>query len=69
MEDFVEQQMEMAKEKKEQEKLQRQTQSKENQIPSDIKVANEQLQEAMDTGQCLSLHQPYASLLVTGIKK
>lgn len=34
-----------------------------------IKSANEQLQEVVDTGMCLSMHQPYASLLVAGIKR
>lgn len=34
-----------------------------------FKPANEQLQDIVDTGMCLSMHQPYASLLVAGIKK
>lgn len=34
-----------------------------------IKSANEQLQEVVDAGMCLSMHQPYASLLVAGIKR
>lgn len=34
-----------------------------------FRSANEQLQETVDTGMCLSMHQPYASLLVAGIKK
>lgn len=34
-----------------------------------FRPANEQLREIVDAGMCLSMHQPYASLLVAGIKK
>lgn len=35
---------------------------------SKIKVANEAFLADIDRGMCLSMHQPYASLLVAGIK-
>lgn len=38
-------------------------------VVESFRPANEQLQEIVDTGMCLSMHQPYASLLVAGIKK
>lgn len=34
-----------------------------------FKPANEQLHEIVDAGMCLSMHQPYASLLIAGIKR
>lgn len=34
-----------------------------------IRIQDKELQEMSDEGKCLSLHQPYASLLVQGIKK
>ncbi|GFY56034.1 activating signal cointegrator 1 [Trichonephila inaurata madagascariensis] len=34
-----------------------------------IRIQDKELQEMSDEGHCLSLHQPYASLLVAGIKK
>lgn len=33
------------------------------------RVQDVELQKMSDPGKCLSMHQPYASLLVTGIKK
>lgn len=35
----------------------------------EFKVANSEFLESLDQGMCLSMHQPYASLLVAGIKK
>lgn len=32
------------------------------------RVQDTELQEMSDTGRCLSMHQPWASLLVEGIK-
>lgn len=34
-----------------------------------IRLQDQQLQELRDDGMCLSMHQPYASLLIAGIKK
>lgn len=34
-----------------------------------IRIQDRDIQEMSDDGMCLSLHQPYASLLVAGIKK
>ncbi|GBM54626.1 Activating signal cointegrator 1 [Araneus ventricosus] len=34
-----------------------------------IRIQDKDLQEMSDEGHCLSLHQPYASLLVAGIKR
>lgn len=33
------------------------------------KSSNSEFLESLDHGMCLSMHQPYASLLVAGIKK
>lgn len=33
------------------------------------RIVNSDFLESVDTGKCLSMHQPYASLLVAGIKK
>lgn len=33
-----------------------------------FKVANDEFLESVDQGVCLSMHQPWASLLVAGIK-
>lgn len=32
------------------------------------RLQDSDLQQMTDTGKCLSMHQPYASLLVAGIK-
>ncbi|GFU17576.1 activating signal cointegrator 1 [Nephila pilipes] len=34
-----------------------------------VRIQDKELQEMSDEGNCLSLHQPYASLLVAGIKR
>lgn len=34
-----------------------------------VRVQDAELQKMSDPGKCLSMHQPYASLLVAGIKK
>lgn len=34
-----------------------------------FKMASDKLLDVVDNGMCLSMHQPYASLLVAGIKK
>ena len=34
-----------------------------------IRIQDVELQKMSDPGKCLSIHQPYASLLVAGIKK
>lgn len=33
-----------------------------------LRLQDKELQEVVDNGMCLSMHQPYASLLVSGIK-
>ncbi|KAJ8964918.1 hypothetical protein NQ314_004525 [Rhamnusium bicolor] len=38
-------------------------------IDYDTRVLDEDLIANMDHGLCLSLHQPYASLLVAGVKQ
>lgn len=37
--------------------------------PSPMRLQDRALQEMGDRGQCLSMHQPWASLLVTGVKR
>jgi len=34
-----------------------------------LRLQDRELQEMSDEGMCLSMHQPWASLLVTGIKQ
>lgn len=38
-------------------------------VGRETRVQDAELQKMSDPGKCLSLHQPYASLLVAGIKK
>ncbi len=37
-------------------------------IPTNLRIQDKELQEMKDDGMCLSMHQPYASMLVCGIK-
>jgi hypothetical protein len=37
--------------------------------PLTFRLQDKELQEMKDDGMCLTMHQPYASLLVQGIKK
>ena len=38
-------------------------------IPINLKLQDKELQEMKDNGMCLSIHQPYASMLIQGIKQ
>lgn len=43
--------------------------SGEERRPRVVRLQDRAVQEMSDGGQCLSMHQPWASLLVRGIKK
>ena len=45
---------------------------KQEETPSerrDLRLQDSSLQEMVDPGMCMSMHQPWASLLVSGIKQ
>lgn len=46
------------------------TENSNTEIPQyTYRAANDEFLESLDHGLCLSMHQPYASLLVAGIKR
>ena len=37
-------------------------------VHTHVRIQDKELQQMKDDGMCLSMHQPYASMLVCGIK-
>jgi hypothetical protein len=42
---------------------------KKEELKEKFRLQDQELQEMKDDGMCLSMHQPWAQLLVNGIKK